>query len=169
MKGLLFTYGLAYGGAVVSLFNPFVGLLIYITFAILRPETLWSWSVPAGNYSRIIGISLLVGWAANGFGDWRLQRSRSIVLSLLGFFLCMVASACFAPDQQLAWHYVEEFAKVVLPFLVGITTINSVERLRALVWVIVGSEGFLAFEMNMSYLDGFNRVRELGHPPLRRG
>ena len=39
MKGLLFTYALTYGGAVVSLFNPFYGLLIYVCFAIMRPET----------------------------------------------------------------------------------------------------------------------------------
>ena len=28
MKGLLFTFALTYGGAVISLFNPFYGLLI---------------------------------------------------------------------------------------------------------------------------------------------
>ena len=46
MKGLLFTYLLTYGGAVVSLFRPFHGLLIYICFAIIKPEALWYWSVP---------------------------------------------------------------------------------------------------------------------------
>ncbi len=78
-KGLLFTYGLTYGGALVSLFNPFSGLLIYICFAIVRPESMWFWSVPAGNYSRIIAIALLAGWAMHGFGSWRFGRARAIV------------------------------------------------------------------------------------------
>jgi hypothetical protein len=53
VKLLLFTYLLAYGGALVSLFNPFVGFLTYVCFAILKPDDLWWWSVPQGNYSRV--------------------------------------------------------------------------------------------------------------------
>ena len=66
MKGLIFTYLLTYGGAAASLFNPFIGLLVYVAFAILRPESLWHWSVPEGNYSRIVAIALLIGWARRG-------------------------------------------------------------------------------------------------------
>ena len=72
MKGLLLTYALTFGGAVISLYRPFYGLLIYVSFAILRPESLWHWSVPAGNYSRIVAIAVLIGWALKGFGNWRL-------------------------------------------------------------------------------------------------
>ena len=40
MKGLIFTYLLTYGGAAVSLFRPFTGLLIYVCFAIIKPDAL---------------------------------------------------------------------------------------------------------------------------------
>jgi O-antigen ligase len=50
--------------------------------------------------------------------------------------------------------WVEELAKIVLPFLVGITTIDSVAKLKALIWVIVLSHGFLAFELNLAYYNG---------------
>src|SRR5579871_4812088 len=96
MKGLIFTYVMTYGGAAVSLFNPFVGFLIFVCFAIIRPEFLWYWSVPAGNYSRIIGLALLAGWALNGFGDWNFGRARFIVWSFVCFFGLMVFSAAFA-------------------------------------------------------------------------
>ena len=39
--GFLFVNLMTYGGAVVSLFNPFVGFLIYVSFAVLRPEFVW--------------------------------------------------------------------------------------------------------------------------------
>ena len=39
--GLAFTYLMTYGGSAVALVNPFVGLLIYVCFAIIRPESLW--------------------------------------------------------------------------------------------------------------------------------
>ena len=41
MKGLIFTYAMTYGGALASLFDPFVGLLIYVCFAIVKPESMW--------------------------------------------------------------------------------------------------------------------------------
>ena len=84
MKGLLFTYLLTYGGGLVSLFHPFVGLLIYICFAIIKPEALWYWSVPAGNYSRIVFGALFIGWGMAGFGSWRLGRAWPPALGLVG-------------------------------------------------------------------------------------
>jgi putative inorganic carbon (hco3(-)) transporter len=162
MKGLLFTYALTYGGSVVALFNPFVGLLIYIAFAILKPESLWSWSVEPGNYSRIIAVALLAGWAMHGFGDWNFGRSRAVVVSLLGFMLWMVASAVLAQDQAAAWNDVEAKFKIVLPCLVGFTVIKSTAQLKQLAWVIMLSQGFIAYEANLAYLDGNNWIREVG-------
>src|SRR2546428_151218 len=67
-KGLIFTYVMTAAGAVGGLFNPFLGLLAYVCFAIVRPDYLWSWSVEHGHYSRILALAMLVGWAARGFG-----------------------------------------------------------------------------------------------------
>lgn len=162
MKGLLFTYGLTYGGAVISLFNPFVGLLVYITFAIIRPDSLWFWSVEPGNYSRIIGIALLLGWAIKGFGTWDTGRARGIVGCLLAYFAWACFCAIFAANQTVAWSFVENAAKILLPFLVGITTIRTVAQLKCLAWVIALSQGYVAYDLNMAYWDGFNRVQEIG-------
>ncbi len=40
MKGLIFTYVLTYGGALVSLFRPYYGFLVYVCFGLLKPEAL---------------------------------------------------------------------------------------------------------------------------------
>src|SRR5213595_1334522 len=117
MKGLLFTYALTYGGALASFFSPFVGLLIYICFSIIRPESLWHWSVPRGNYSRIVAIALLIGWALNGFGNWRLGKGRIVVACFIGFWswalISTLATALF-PERGFA--YLENMAKILLPF-----------------------------------------------------
>lgn len=158
MKGLLFTYALTYGGALVSLFNPFYGLLIYFCFAIVKPESMWHWSVPAGNYSRIVAIALLVGWALHGFGNWNFRGAKPIVLAILGYFGWMVLSAIFAADQTAAWNGVESQFKIVLPFLVGITVIESEHQLKQLAWVLMLSQAYVAFDLNLSYHQGFNRL-----------
>jgi probable O-glycosylation ligase (exosortase A-associated) len=162
MKGLIFTYALTYGGALLGLFRPFWGLLIYICFDILKPDVLWSFSVPIGNYSRIVAIALLIGWGLHGFGTWSFGRAKLIVALLITFVAWAAVLILRSQDQELAWRFVEEHLKMLLPFLVGITTINSVRQLRQLAWVVVLSQGYLAFEFNLSYYQGFNRVREIG-------
>ncbi|MFZ5828918.1 MAG: hypothetical protein ACOY3P_02475, partial [Planctomycetota bacterium] len=163
MKGLIFTYALTYGGAVASLFNPFYGLLVYFCFAVVRPEALWHWSVPAGgNYSRTVAIALLVGWALHGFGNWNFGRAKPIIYALLGYWGWCVLSAVGAVDQGAAWRQVEAFSKVVLPFVVGATLIDSVEKLKQVAYVLVLSQAYVALELNRAYYAGFNWVLDIG-------
>jgi len=160
--GLVFTYLMTYGGSVVALFNPFIGLLIYICFAIIRPEALWHWSVPPGNYSRVIALSLLVGWALRGFGDWRFGRATPIVLCLVAFlgWACISATRALMPER--AWEWIEAIGKIVLPFVVGMTVIDSTLKLKQLAWLILLGHGYVAYELNRAYLNGFNRLQEVG-------
>ena len=154
MKGLLFTYMLTYGGALVSQVRPYYGFLIYVCFGILKPESLWFWSVPAGNYSRIVALGLLLGWAIHGFGNWRLGKGKWIIIAMIGYWLVMLFGALTAPYPSLAWLRVEPLTKVLLPILVAATMIDSLAKVRQLAWVIVLSQGYLAFEFNQTYYNG---------------
>jgi O-antigen ligase len=163
MKGLIFTYLLTYGGAAASLINPFIGFLVYVCFALVRPESMWGWALGSGgNFSRIVAIALLVGWAMQRFGDWNFGRAAATVWCLIGWMTLFIASAALAPNQAVAWADVETKLKIVLPFLAGVTLIKSIHQVRQLAWVIVISQGYIAFEMNLSYLSGFNRIQEDG-------
>lgn len=158
MKGLLFTYLLTYGGSLVALFNPFYGLLVYVCFAIVKPDAMWFFSVPQGNYSRLVALALLLGWAGKGFGRWNFGRAKGIVAALVFFWVWSTLSAVLAPNQKVAWEFVESFSKIALPFLVGLTLIHSVRQLKQLAWVLVLSQGYVALEFNLSYLGGYNRL-----------
>lgn len=160
--GLLFTYLMAYGGAVVALFSPLVGLYIYVCFAIIKPELMWYWAVPPGNYSRIIALCMLVGWALQGFGRWQLGRSRTIVLLLGAFVGWTFLGTLTCEDSGLAFPFLEELLKIFIPFLVGLTLVNTPARIRQLAWVIALSQGYVAYELNLSYLQGYNRLHDVG-------
>jgi putative inorganic carbon (hco3(-)) transporter len=162
MKGLIFTYALTYGGALVSLFNPYYGLLVYVGFAILRPETLWYWSVTPGNYSRIVAIALLIGWFFSGKANWDFGKAKPIVVCLVLYWIWAFLSGLQARNPAYAWDWVEAQAKTVLPFVVGMTLIDSVTKLKQLAWVIALSHGYVALELNQSYYAGFNRLAEIG-------
>jgi O-antigen ligase len=170
VKGLIFTYGLCYGGAVVALFNPFVGLLVYVCFAIVKPEALWYWSVPEGHYSKIIAIGLLLGWARQGFGNWRLGKATGIAVAFAVLWLWSIVSALAAPNQERAWYFVETMLKFLLPFLVGVSLIDSVKKLKQLTWVIVLSQSYLALEFNQYYyFGGINYIRDVGFAGMEEG
>jgi O-antigen ligase len=162
LKGLLFTLVAAYGGALVALSRPMIGLLAYTCFAIIRPESMWPWSVPSGNYSRVVALGMLAGWAGAGFGNRELGRARGVVAALAGFMAWSTLMAVPAPNQEVAWKFVGDMFRIILPCLVGITLINSVADLRQLAWTVAVSSGYVAFEFNLSYLQGYNRIREEG-------
>ncbi len=157
--GLLFTYAMTYGGSAVAIFRPFYGLLIYICFAIIRPAALWHWSVPAGNYSRIIAIALLIGWALQGFGNFRFGGAKWIVGSLAAYWVWACISALFCEDTNVALAFLESQAKIVLPVVVGATLIENRRQLQQLAWTITLSLGYVAYDLNMSYFGGFNRLQ----------
>src|SRR6516164_9678810 len=140
--GLVFTYLLCYGGSVVALFNPFVGLCIYVCFAIVRPELMWFWSVPQGNYSRVIAIALLVGWAFRGCGNWTFGRGRAILAALVGYWASTVLCTAQAVESAPAWEAVEILTKIVLPCVVALTIINSLQQAKVLAWVILLSQAY---------------------------
>jgi len=166
VKGLIFTYLLTYGGAVLALFRPFAGFLIYVGFATLRPEFAWPWSVPMGNYSRTVAIALLAGWALNGFGQWKLGRGGAPIACLVAYSLWAVLSSSQAPDQILAANFLDRLWKIILPVVVGASLIKSVDQLKALAWVILLGHAYPAFEFNLDYLNGYNRLRYEGYAQM---
>lgn len=159
MKGLIFVYALTYGGAIVSLLRPWYGLLIYVCFAIIRPESLWHWAFQGsgGNFSRITAIALLLGWVLNGLGQWNFAYSKATICALVGFWSWAAVSTLVAADYpEESFGFLESTAKIILPFLVGVTLIQTEKQVRQLAWVILLSQGYLAWELNLSYFQGFN-------------
>lgn len=154
MKGLLFTYLMTYGGAILAIFQPFYGLLIFFMFGILKPEILWHWSVPKGSYSMTIMMATMIGWALSGMGDWRLGKAWPVMGCIIGYLLWSSFSAMLAPVDFVAWRFVENNAKIIVPLVIGITLIDSVAKLRMLAWTYVLAYGYLAFEFNLNYYNG---------------
>jgi putative inorganic carbon (hco3(-)) transporter len=166
MAGLAITYLLAYGGALISFVYPYVGLLIYILFAILKPDYLWYDSVGAGNYSRILGTGMLLGWALQGFGQLRFGRGGAIAAALTAFWVWAGVSAAVSAHPEAGWVFILDIGKILLAFLAGLTLIDSKFRLRLLAWVIVSSQGIIALLLEIDYLQGFNRAKEVGFAGL---
>lgn len=164
MEGLLLTYALVAIGSVVSLRYPIVGLFIYVGFSVLRPEALWGWAGNMHGMSRIVGVAMLVGWAFQGFGSWKLGRAKSTIWAILLFTFWSMLSALQAIDPEVSWASILEFSKTVLPILVGITMLKTEKEARGLLWMMVMLQAYVCLEMNQTYVfDGYNRAGAEGY------
>lgn len=156
MKGLIFTYAMTACGVVMPLFNPFIGVLIYAAFAILRPQALWAFSLPpGGRYSFYVALGLLAGWIVNGCGRWSFGKARGIVFALMAYWAWVALSALQAPNQDKAFEYLDTLSKALLPCIVAMTLIDSVQKVKWLAWTVVLTQGYLAFEFNLQYFNGY--------------
>lgn len=162
MKGLIFTWLLTAFGVGSALFRPYYAFLVYVALALLKPDALWASHISNGRFSLIVALAMLGSWACHGFGNWNLGKARPVVLLFIGFWLWSALLALFAPNQAYAWRYVAQMGKILLPFLVGITTCRSVKDLKMLAWVIVICEGYVCLQMNLYYFRGFNFLYFIG-------
>lgn len=166
MKGLIFTWLLTLLGVSASFIRPYHGFLVYVALAVLRPDALWSSHIQGGRFSMIVASAMLLNWFVRCCGNWNLGPARRVVLLLLGYWLWSVFLALSADSPTHAWYFVEQQSKIVLPFLVGITTVQSSVDLRRLAWVIVVCQGYVSLELNRYYFSGYNYLWEQGFASL---
>jgi probable O-glycosylation ligase (exosortase A-associated) len=72
------------------------------------------------------------------------------------FFVWAAFSAMQASDKDVAYDSLITMAKFVMPFLIGVTVLETEEQSRWMLWVIVLAQGYVGFEMNLAYLKGYN-------------
>jgi putative inorganic carbon (HCO3(-)) transporter len=160
MKGLILIYAITGLGSIAALRSPLIGLFIYVGFAVLRPQWIWGWAGDFSGISFYVGIATLLGWVLNGFGSKKIGPGKSIVAMLVFFAVWTALSATQAVDKDAAYLMLDPMMKFVMPFLIGITLIDTEQRSRAMMWVMVGTMAYVSFEMNLAYVRGYNVAGE---------
>ncbi len=162
--GWLFTNLLFVYGAVGGVLSPFIGLMAFYAFSILRPTFLWFWvSYPTRRYSYYLGMTLLAGWVFSGFGDWSGIKGFWVKASLIGIVVYLASGAFGA--QFLAVHPAYAWAnwtlqfKILLIILLTVTIVREEQQIKIFAWVTTGTLGYLAWMFNSQYyFDRWNRI-----------
>jgi putative inorganic carbon (HCO3(-)) transporter len=160
MKGLILIYFITVVGSIVALRKPIIGLFIYVGFAVLRPQFIWGFAGDFGGISLYVGIATLIGWVFSGFGSKKVGPGKSIVIALVISAVWAALSSTQAVDSDAAYATLMPMMKFVVPFLIGVTLIDTEQRSRQLLWIIVIAMGYVGFEMNLEYWRGFNIAGE---------
>jgi probable O-glycosylation ligase (exosortase A-associated) len=146
----------------LAVFNPFVGVCIFWLFDIVRPQYMFGWAGLQGDFSQVVALGTLAGWALKRFGTWNLGRGKFIYGLFVAHGVWVLLSALFASNHDVALAFVIEHLKRTLMFTVAITTADSIRRMETLAWVITGSAGLVAYGLNMRYLGGTNEAQQVG-------
>jgi probable O-glycosylation ligase (exosortase A-associated) len=177
MKQLIFMIALTLIGVVGSLtISPFYGLAVYYLFAILRPQFMWWWSLPAG-----VPWSLYVAWATiaatllgvrparQGQGGvespiperprW---NSAHVLVLLFGVWICV--SFLVMGPSELGTLYMVDYAKHFTMFIIASLVIRSVRQVWILVLIAASALGYIAYEVNYLYfVNGYLGIARDGY------
>ena len=154
--GWIITHIMGLVGAASGWINPFIGLMVYYWFAILRPPFLWFWAfdpATAPRFSFYIGTSVLLGWAIAGFGSFQgLRGARLALAGLLVYFL----SGVFSWQMYSVWPLYSQLMldnqfKIVIMVIVTMSIVRDGRSIIILAWVIIASLGYLAWVLNDWY------------------
>jgi probable O-glycosylation ligase (exosortase A-associated) len=161
MKQLIFMIVATLAGtAGVYLINPFWGVLVYYLFAVLRPQYMWHWALPANiNWSWYVAVAtigaLLIG-ARSGKSDAseaghgpRLSAAHSWVLI---FGVWVFITYLTARNQDAAYFALIEYLKIFVMFTVSTFLIRTVNQVWSLFVMIGLALGYICYEINLQYL-----------------
>lgn len=160
MKHTLFMIvATAVGVAGAFTHGPFVAVAVYYLFAVLRPQFLWEWSLPAGiGWSQYVALAALVTTLLAALGMTRSDDKplwhfgARAHLPVIAFFGWLSVSYVFAIDQATAWPWFLEYMKIMAMYLVAITAVRTRAHIWTLFIIATVAVCYIAYEINMVYV-----------------
>jgi probable O-glycosylation ligase (exosortase A-associated) len=143
---------LALGTVGPFVYGPFLGVAVYYLFAVLRPQFIWEWALLLDlRWSLYVAAATIAATVLNlpKGGTGRMFNFGHAVILLFFFWLTM--SNLFAINSDISGHWYWEYVKIFVMFFCSSFIIRKYGQVRALAWVIVGSLGYIAFEVNSLY------------------
>ncbi|PAY16594.1 hypothetical protein CKO51_25805 [Rhodopirellula sp. SM50] len=153
MLGYIFVTAIFAASVIAGLLRPYWGLLGFYAFVFLQPEWTWRWSIPPGlGYQKYIGLSVLIGVLLTGLSG---NRFRGWLALSVGGLVAFLAIAYVSAQQTVApgptATFMDTVTKMIVMTLVTIRVVDSPQKAIGLLWVIVISNGYNAYQINEDY------------------
>jgi probable O-glycosylation ligase (exosortase A-associated) len=140
------------GGLATAVSSRFGALLVYLWFALFRPQE-WMWiDISSLRLSLVLGL-LLVGPSL--FSGILPNLTHPLSLGSLAFLLLGVLAQVNAVRPDIGWQWLDFLGRLVLVSLFLVTMVNSKRRFVLTVAVISGSLGYFTSKAGLaSFLSG---------------
>jgi putative inorganic carbon (HCO3(-)) transporter len=145
-------------GLVAALRSRFVALLLYLWYALFRPqEWLW-WDMSALRVSLLLGVLVVVPCLATGVYPY---FAHPISIAGVLFFAASALAQLNAVDPVTSFTWLEQLFRLLLVCLLGVSLISNQRRFKLTLIVIAASFGFHAAKAGlMSLLGGGVRLSD---------
>jgi probable O-glycosylation ligase (exosortase A-associated) len=145
-----------------SIVDPFWGVMLYYGLAVLRPQSIWEWSLPSGVRWSFMAAMVAVVTLVLNFSSLKhrvIQRRFIPMILLFGLFL--LGSYLFALDRRIAGIVGWEYAKIIIMLVVASYVIRERWHIKYLGWMIFLCLTYLVYEVNSLYM--FNHRLDIYH------
>lgn len=162
MKQTLFMVALTLLGSFGAFVHgPFLGFAVYILYAVLRPQFIWIWALPAAvPWSLLVALATMAAVAVVGPRVPRpvpgrlppapLGLNRAHVLFFLfGLWVCVAYVAGVESPDGAA--YMELYLKIFVMYWVGWAVVRTASQVWALVLIYALSLAYISYEINFLY------------------
>jgi putative inorganic carbon (hco3(-)) transporter len=141
---VLMTYGIS-----AALFNRFPALLLYVWFALFRPQE-WLWvDISSLRLSLVLGLLLVVPSLATGILP---NLTHPLSIGAVGFLLTGLVAQTQATRPDIGWVWMDYLSRLLLICLLSTTLTNTRRRLFALMAVASVSIGFQSAKQGLAFL-----------------
>jgi probable O-glycosylation ligase (exosortase A-associated) len=148
------------GTAGVFLVEPFWGVAIYYLFAVLRPQSMWEWSLPPDiRWSNYVAIASMIGSIGLALGMLPFGREAGTfagfkrahkAMFVFAVWICITYVTAY--DRNASWFYIVEYSKLFVMYFVATIVVRSVRQIWILYLLTALSLGYIAYEINFLYL-----------------
>ena len=150
-----------FGAALVAIFRPAVGVIAFYGLYLLQPEWNWRWTpLYSFNFHQdLLAISTLVGTLMTFGQGNRLTKTTAWAYGCLAAFLAIAfLSYTQSINPMGSWFYLDILWKSILMAALAAYHLDSPQRIYAMIWTIVLTQGYNAYQINLQYFqDGYSR------------
>lgn len=164
MKQTLFMTALTLVGTVGLFVSPIYGILVYYLFAVLRPQYLWMWALPAQvPWSQIVAIPTILFVVLHRFTDREDPFAETPSSSAftwahkaaLLFALWVILSYFMAQNAEVGRPVFIDYLKIFTMFFASALFIRSVDDIWKLMLIAAASLAYISYEVNFLYLTSY--------------
>jgi probable O-glycosylation ligase (exosortase A-associated) len=125
-------------GLLVAITNEFAALLLYLWFALFRPQEWMYWDISRFRPSLVLGVVLLIVSLMKG----KLPNlSHPVSIGSILFLLSALLGQLNAPMPAIGWNWIDYLVRMLLVCLLLISIVSEPWRFRLLLAVVAGSFG----------------------------
>ncbi len=140
-----------------SLRSRYAAVLMYLWFALFRPQD-WLWiDITSLRLSLVLGMVLLVPALLSGIGP---NLSHPLSIGMLTFLVSSVLSQWTAVQPALGWQWIDFIARLFVCCMLMVTIVNDGKKLTGVILVIGGSLGFHAGKAGLAFALGGGRFAD---------